>query len=65
MVTTEFTAPLTGVKLVIVGIDNTVKFTELKTVTPVSATVTDSGPVEAPVGTIAVILVVVEAVILA
>lgn len=63
MVTVALTAPLVGVKLVIVGVGNTVKLVALVMVTPLA--VIDTGPVRAPDGTIAVILVDVDAVTLA
>lgn len=53
------TAPPTGVKLVTVGDDNTVKLLALETVTPL--TVTEILPVVATAGTLAVIVVVVDA----
>jgi hypothetical protein len=54
------TAPLEGLKPVIEGVGNTVKLDELATVTPL--VVTEMVPVEAPTGTVVVILVAVDAV---
>lgn len=54
IVTVAPTAPLFGVKLVMVGVANTVKLAELKIVMPL--VVTEIFPVEVPKGTIAVIL---------
>jgi len=63
MVTSAPTAPLVGVKPVIVGVGNTTKSEVLVPVTP--PTVTEIFPVDAPAGTTVVILVVVDAVTLA
>jgi hypothetical protein len=58
IITVAPTAPLTGLKPVIVGVARTVKFEELETVTPL--TVTDINPDVAPGGTVVVMLVAVE-----
>jgi hypothetical protein len=58
MVTAAPTAPLFGLKLVIVGEGSTVKFVALVSVMPL--TVSDIGPVVAPFGTVVVIEFVVE-----
>jgi hypothetical protein len=66
LITTEaVTDPLVGVKPVIVGFGITVKLEALVTVTPVPLTNTEIGPVVAPSGTVAVMLVDVLAVTLA
>ena len=59
IVTTAPTAPLAGLKFVIVGVGNTTKSVTLVPVTP--PTLTEIFPVVAPAGTTAVILVVDEA----
>jgi len=56
--TTVPTAPLAGLKELIVGVGSTVKFEPLVNVTPF--TVTEIGPVPAPDGTLEVMLVVVK-----
>jgi hypothetical protein len=58
MVTDALTAPLDGLKLVIDGVGRTVKLDPLLTVIPFK--VNDIGPVVAPTGTVAVILVAVD-----
>ncbi len=58
MVTVAPTAPLAGAKLLRVGVGNTVKFVALLIVTPL--TDTEIGPVAAPDGTMAVMVVGVE-----
>ena len=63
IVTVAPTAPLFGVKLVMVGVANTVKLAELKIVMPL--VVTEIFPVEVPEGTITVILKASEAVTVA
>ena len=63
MVTVAPIAPLVGLKSDIVGVPRTVKLVELLTVTP--PTVTEICPVEAPIGTEVVILLVVEPVTIA
>lgn len=63
IVTVALTAPLVGVKAVIVGVGRTVKFDEPVIVTPL--TVIEIGPVIAPAGMVAVMLVDVDAVTLA
>jgi hypothetical protein len=63
IITLAPTAPLVGVKVVIVGVGNTVKFDELVIVTPL--TIIEIGPVIAPAGMVAVMLVDVDAVTLA
>jgi hypothetical protein len=60
MVMVASTAPLSGLKLVMVGVAKTVKLVELATVAPL--TVTEMVPVLAPTGTVVVILVVVDVV---
>jgi hypothetical protein len=60
IVTIAPTEPLEGVNPVIVGVDSTAKLLLLRTVTPL--TVTDIFPDVAPAGTVAVIVVAVEAV---
>lgn len=60
MVTIAPTAPLVGVKPVIVGVGSTVKLDPVVTVTPL--TVTEMGPEVAPAGTVTVRLVVVATV---
>jgi len=57
------TAPLAGLKALIVGVGSTVKFEPLVKVTPL--TVTDIGPVPALAGTLVVMLVVVKLVTIA
>jgi hypothetical protein len=63
MITVAPTAPLVGVKLVKVGVGNTVKSEELVPVIP--PTVTVILPVVAPLGTVAVMLVEVDVVTIA
>jgi hypothetical protein len=63
MATLAPTAPLVGLRLVIVGVDDTVKLSALVAVWPL--TVTEMVPLEAPAGTVVVMLVVVEAVTVA
>ncbi len=63
MMTIAPTAPLVGLKLVTVGVDRITKLLVLKTVTPL--TVTEILPEVEPAGTKAVMLLVVEAVIMA
>jgi hypothetical protein len=63
MVTVAVTAPLEGVKLIMVGEARTVNDAPLTTVTPL--TVTDTGPDVAPEGTVVVMLVDVEVVTVA
>lgn len=63
IVTTVPTAPLVGLKPVTVGEDNTVKLAALVMVTPL--TVIEILPVVAPAGTLAVMLLVVDAVTVA
>jgi len=58
MITSAPTAPLVGLNPVIVGIPRTVKSESLLMVTPL--VVTDIFPVEAPLGTVTVMLVEVE-----
>lgn len=58
IITVAPTAPLAGLKPVMVGVAKTVKLEELETVTPL--TVTDINPVVAPAGTEVVMLVAVE-----
>jgi len=65
MVTEAVTAPLSGLKLVMVGVASTVKLDALVTVIPVPLTATEIGPVVAPIGTEVVMLVGVEAVTVA
>ena len=61
ILTIEPTTPLSGLKLVMKGVGITMKLVALVTVTPL--VVTDIFPVDAPAGTLAVILVVVTSVI--
>jgi hypothetical protein len=63
IVTAVPTAPLAGLKPVTVGVGNTVKLVALEIVTPL--TVTEILPVVAPTGTLAVMLLVVDAVTVA
>lgn len=63
MVTVAPTAPLVGLKLAITGVGNTVKTLALATVTPLVVTVIV--PVDAPAGTVVVILLVVDEVTVA
>jgi hypothetical protein len=65
IITVAVTAPLSGLKLVIVGVGSTVKLEELFTVIPVPLTAREIGPVVAPAGTEVVMLVVVAAVTIA
>lgn len=58
IITVAPTAPLTGLKPVMVGVARTIKFEGLETVTPL--TVTDINPDVAPAGTVVVMLVAVE-----
>jgi len=61
MFTEAVTAPDDGLNPVIVGDGKTVKSESLLIITPVPATRTEIGPVEAPAGTWVVSVVVVEA----